>query len=194
MQNHYFRKLYNKDIPDDAYLLFNGHRQGHFSNKRRFSEMGGQLTIMKRQTVRKALLLISLLLFPVTMWYFSPYLIIQAASEHIMNGSFIVFCLMFVCSMFLGRVWCGYLCPAGGLQECALSVNNKSSKQGWRNYIKFVIWIIWIAAVVVTFVLGKNKVTINFLYMTDHGISIAEIYNYIIYYGVSLLSREKSNA
>ena len=162
---------------------------------------------MKRQTVRKALLLISLLLFPVTMWYFSPYLIIQAASEHIMNGSFIVFCLMFVCSMFLGRVWCGYLCPAGGLQECALSVNNKSSKQGWRNYIKFVIWIIWIAAVVVTFVLGKNKVTINFLYilgknkvtinflyMTDHGISIAEIYNYIIYYGVSLLSREKSNA
>ena len=67
---------------------------------------------MKRQTVRKALL-ISLLLFPVTMWYFSPYLIIQAASEHIMNGSFIVFCLMFVCSMFLGRVWCGYLCPAG---------------------------------------------------------------------------------
>ena len=149
---------------------------------------------MKRQTVRKAFLLISLLLFPVTMWYFSPYLIIQAASEHIMNGSFIVFCLMFVCSMFLGRVWCGYLCPAGGLQECALSVNNKSSKQGWRNYIKFVIWIIWIAAVVVTFVLGKNKVTINFLYMTDHGISIAEIYNYIIYYGVSLLSREKSNA
>jgi len=142
---------------------------------------------MKRQTVRKALLLISLLLFPVTMWYFSPYLIIQAASEHIMNGSFIVFCLMFVCSMFLGRVWCGYLCPAGGLQECALSVNNKSSKQGWRNYIKFVIWIIWIAAVVVTFVLGKNKVTINFLYMTDHGISIAEIYNYIIYYGVIFL-------
>ena len=89
--------------------------------------------------------------------------------------------------MFLGRVWCGYLCPAGGLQECALSVNNKSSKQGWRNYIKFVIWIIWIAAVVVTFVLGKNKVTINFLYMTDHGISIAEIYNYIIYYGVIFL-------
>lgn len=142
---------------------------------------------MKRQTVRKALLLISLLLFPVTMWYFSPYLIIQAASEHIMNGSFIVFCLMFVCSMFLGRVWCGYLCPAGGLQECALSVNNKPAKQGWRNYIKFVIWVIWIVAVVVTFILGKNKVTVNFFFMTDHGISITEIYNYIIYYGVIFL-------
>lgn len=142
---------------------------------------------MKRQTVRKALLLISLLLFPVTIWYFSPYLIIQAASEHIMNGSFIVFCLMLICSMFLGRVWCGYLCPAGGLQECASNVNSKPSKQGWRNYIKFVIWIIWIAAVFLTFILGKNKVTINFFYMTDHGISITEIYNYIIYYGVIFL-------
>lgn len=142
---------------------------------------------MKRQTVRKAMLLISLLLFPITMWYFSPYLIIQAASEHILNGSFIVFCLMFVCSMFIGRVWCGYLCPAGGLQECALSVNDKPSKQGWRNKIKFVIWAIWILAVVVTFILGKNNVTINFFYMTDHGVSITEIYNYIIYYGVIFL-------
>ena len=142
---------------------------------------------MKRQTVRKALLLISLLLFPVTMWYFSPYLIIRAASEHILNGSFIVFCLMFVCSMFMGRVWCGYLCPAGGLSECAISVNDKTPKQGWRSNIKFVIWAIWVLAVVVTFILGKNNVTINFFYMTDHGISVTEIYNYIIYYGVIFL-------
>lgn len=43
-----------------------------------------------RQRVRKTLLLISFLLFPITIWYFSPYLIIQAASEHIINGSFIL--------------------------------------------------------------------------------------------------------
>ena len=59
---------------------------------------------MKRQTVRKTLLFISFLLFPITMWYFSPYLIIQGASEHIMNGSFIVFMIMFVASMFLKRI------------------------------------------------------------------------------------------
>lgn len=57
---------------------------------------------MKRQKFRRALLLISFLLFPVTIWYFSPYLIIQAASEHIMNGSFIVFCTMFL----------GFLCKS----------------------------------------------------------------------------------
>lgn len=77
-----------------------------------------------RQKVRKCLLLISFLAFPITIWYFSPYLIINAAMEHIINGSFIVFCLMLILSMFLGRVWCGYLCLAGGLQECAMRVKD----------------------------------------------------------------------
>ena len=61
-----------------------------------------------RQRIRKTLLIISFLLFPITIWYFSPYLIILAASEHIMDGSFIVFVAMFVLSMFFGRVWCLY--------------------------------------------------------------------------------------
>ena len=140
-----------------------------------------------RQRVRKTMLIISFLLFPVTIWYFSPYLIIQAASEHIMNGSFIVFAAMFLLSMFLGRVWCGYLCPAGGLQECLFMGNANPAKQGWRNWIKYVIWTIWIAVIIVTFILGKNDVTINPFYMTDHGISITSIYNYVMYYGVMLL-------
>ena len=140
-----------------------------------------------RQKIRKIIILISFLLFPITIWYFSPYIIIQAVSEHIMNGSFIVFVLMFIGSMFLGRVWCGYFCPAGGLQECAAMCNPKPAKQGWRNNIKYVIWVIWIIAVVVTFILGKNDVTIDPFYMTDHGISVSSIYNYVIYYGVLLL-------
>lgn len=140
-----------------------------------------------KQTVRKTILLISFLLFPVTIWYFSPYLIVQAASEHIMNGSFIVFCLMFVSSLFIGRAWCGYLCPAGGLQECAMMINDKPCKQGWRDKIKFVIWGLMMIAVVVMFVMGKNDVTIDFFYMTDHGVSVTEIYNYVIYYAVIIL-------
>ena len=140
-----------------------------------------------RQRVRKTILIISFLLFPVTIWYFSPYLIIQAASEHIMNGSFIVFSAMFIFSMFLGRVWCGYLCPAGGLQECLSMGNPNPAKQGRRNCIKYVIWAVWIIAIIVTYALGKNKVTINPFYMTDHGISVTSIYNYVIYYGVMLL-------
>ena len=142
---------------------------------------------MKRQNLRKLLLIISLLLFPVTIWYMSPYLIIRGAMEGIVSGSFIVFVCMLLGSIFFGRIFCGWLCPMGGLQECLCSVNEKTPKQGWRNYIKIAIWIVWIAAVIVCFVFRKQEITIDFFYMTDHGISITEIYNYVIYYGVIFL-------
>ena len=137
-----------------------------------------------RQKVRKTLIFISFLLFPVTMWYFSPYLIIQGMSEHILNGSFFVFVSMLVLSVFFGRIWCGWLCPAGGLQECAAATNDKPAKGGWRNGIKYGIWTVWIAAVIATYIMAKGDVKADFFYMTDHGISIADISNYIIYYGV----------
>jgi polyferredoxin len=142
---------------------------------------------MKRQRIRKTIIFISFLLFPITIWYFSPYLIIQAMSEHILNGSFQVFISMLILSVFFGRSWCGYLCPAGGLQECCTRINDKPARQGKRDRIKFVIWTIWILAVITTYILGKNDVTVDFFYMTDHGISVTEIYNYFIYYGVLLL-------
>ena len=105
---------------------------------------------MKRQKIRKTIILFSFLLFPITIWYFSPYLIIQAASEHIMNGSFFVFMTMLISSMFLGRVWCGFLCPAGGLQECVIRCNDVPAKQGPRDKIKYVIWTLWIITVIIT--------------------------------------------
>ena len=142
---------------------------------------------MKRQKIRKTIILISFLLFPITIWYFSPYLIIQAASEHIMNGSFFVFMTMLISSMFLGRAWCGFLCPAGGLQECVIICNDNPAKQGHRDKIKYVIWTLWIITVIITYILGKNDEKVDFFYMTDHGISVSSIYNYVIYYGVILI-------
>ncbi len=48
---------------------------------------------MRRQKIRKALIIISLLLFPVIINYLSPYIIIDGASHGIINGSFITFTL-----------------------------------------------------------------------------------------------------
>ena len=42
---------------------------------------------MERQQIRKLLLITSLLLFPATLYYFSPTLIINAGLDGITNGS-----------------------------------------------------------------------------------------------------------
>lgn len=70
-----------------------------------------------RQRWRRVLLLVSLVLFPVTLNYLSPYVILDAASQGIVNGSLLVFGALFLSALLLGRVWCGWLCPAGGLDE-----------------------------------------------------------------------------
>jgi len=68
---------------------------------------------MKRQNIRKLILISAMLMFPITIYYLSPYVIIQGAIEGIITGSFVVFLLMLISSVFLGRLFCGYLCPAG---------------------------------------------------------------------------------
>jgi polyferredoxin len=102
-----------------------------------------------RQRFRKALLMVSLLLFPATLYYFSPALILQGASEGVINGSFIVFTLMFISSLFVGRLWCGWACPAGALQEFGQPINNKRTPGGKFNWIKWAIWLPWIVLIAV---------------------------------------------
>ena len=79
----------------------------------------------RRQAVRRTLLLLSFIAFPLTMNYFSPYLIVDASFQGILNGSAIVFASMFVGSLLFGRLWCGWACPAAGLQEPLLRVNGR---------------------------------------------------------------------
>jgi ferredoxin-type protein NapH len=69
-----------------------------------------------RQRVRKALLLVSFLLFPITLYYFSPAIALNGAAEGVVNASMIVFASMLVASLVLGRLWCGWACPAGAVQ------------------------------------------------------------------------------
>lgn len=142
---------------------------------------------MKRQKLRKLLLIVSLLLFPVTLYYFSPVLIINGALNGIINGSFIVFMLMFLLAVPFGRLFCGYLCPAGGLQECTFAVNGKYPKQGWKNRVKYAIWAVWIVAVLVCYVLGNEITAVDFFFETTGGISVTNVQSYIIYYGIILL-------
>lgn len=139
---------------------------------------------MTRQRIRKLFIIISLLLFPVTLYYFSPALIINAGLHGIINGSFIVFLFLFLFSIPFGRLFCAYFCPAGGLQECAFIVNEKVPKQGWRNGIKFIIWGIWLTTVIFCYFSGGKIVAVDFFFETENGISVSDIQSYIIYYGI----------
>ena len=76
-----------------------------------------------RQRVRKALILVSFLLFSVTMNYLSPYVILDGASQGIVNGSLVVFGLQFLSALFVGCLWCAWACPAGGLGEMCFTIN-----------------------------------------------------------------------
>jgi ferredoxin-type protein NapH len=127
----------------------------------------------RRQRVRKALLFVSLLLFPVTLYYFSPAIILQAASEGIVNASFIVFGLMFLSALVVGRLWCGWACPAGALQEFGQPINDKPTSGGWFNGIKWGIWIPWIGLIVTLAIRAGGYRRVDPLYQLETGVTLS---------------------
>ncbi|MCE1252309.1 MAG: 4Fe-4S binding protein [Anaerolineae bacterium] len=146
-----------------------------------------------RQRIRKALVIIAFLSFPLTMNYLSPYVIIDGASQGIINGSLVMFGLMFLSSLFLGRLWCGWVCPAGGLQEM-LEPLNRTVLNGKRvDWVKWLVWIPWIFMIFWLALQAGGYHSINLFLDTQNGISVAGAADrpieiaYIIYYGVVAL-------
>jgi polyferredoxin len=134
-----------------------------------------------KQKVRRSIILISFFLFPVTMFYFSPYLIIMAGIGGIVAGSAIMFAAQFALSLFLGRAFCGWVCPAGGVQDACAIANRKplrSKKAGW---VKYFIWAPWVVTVILMFVRAGGIKGIDPFFGTEYGISAARPEAYIIY-------------
>jgi polyferredoxin len=140
----------------------------------------------KRQRIRRMLLLVSMLLFPVVLNYLSPYLIIQGGFEGVLAGSGVVFAGLFVSSLLLGRAYCGWVCPPGGLLEVCAGISGKPTGRR-QNIIKYIVWVPWLAAIVLGFISAGGVRQINMLYLTDGGISASSIYGYIIYFLVVAL-------
>jgi ferredoxin-type protein NapH len=127
---------------------------------------------MNRQKIRQVMIILMFVLFPLIYYYFSPYLVIMGASEGIVAGSLLVFVSLFISSLFLGRAFCGWVCPAGATQELCARIRDKKFKNGKRNRIKYVIWVPWIAIIIVMFIQAGTIVAIDPLYQTNFGISI----------------------
>lgn len=138
---------------------------------------------LNRQRLRKALIIFSFVLLPATFAYISCPIIINGASEGIATGGLILFILIFLSSLFLGRLWCGWLCPGGGLQEIYFQINNKPAKAGMLNWFKYLIFLAIILLPLVSAIRSAGGLAaIDLLYGTEHGISIAKHGAYTIFF------------
>ena len=140
-----------------------------------------------RQRIRKALVIFAFLSFPITMNFLSPYVIIDGAMNGIINGSLIMFGLMFFSSLFLGRAWCGWVCPGGGMQEIVEPINKKPVNGRKIDWIKWLIWIPWISLIVVMVIRVGGYQRVDLLHLTEAGVSVDEPFKYIVYYMVVLI-------
>jgi len=138
-----------------------------------------------RQRIRAGIILFSFCLFPAVYYYMSPYLIVEAATRGIVNGSFIICSLMFLSSLVLGRGFCGWVCPGGGCQEALFLARERKVKRG--NLVKWIIWIPWISAIVTLAIRSGGYKEVDFFYRTTFGLSIATVYALVVYLVVLLL-------
>jgi polyferredoxin len=86
----------------------------------------------------------------------------------------------------VGRLWCGWACPAAGLGEACLGINNKPVGRRLR-WVKWFIWAPWLILIAVLAARAGGYQRVDFYHLTESGISVDEPGKYIIYYIVIAL-------
>lgn len=136
---------------------------------------------MNRQKKRLAIAIVMAALFPIVYYYFSPYLVIMGAAEGIIAGDVLAFAGLFLTSLFVGRAWCGWACPAGAVQEFCSKANGKNYNGKKRNLVKYFIWVPWLAIIAIMFVQAGGVKAVDPLYQTYYGISISDVQSAIMF-------------
>lgn len=145
------------------------------------------MKMLKSLKLKKFIQFMSLVLFPITINFFSPYVIIMAATEGIVNGSMILFTILLIGSVFLGRLFCSTLCPGGAVGDCLSAVRVSPVKNGRYNLIKWFIWVPWLLGISFAMFFAGGIKVIHPLYATENGISVDAPEKYIIYLGVLMI-------
>jgi len=136
--------------------------------------------MLKRQKLRKGILLTTFLLLPAIFYYFSPYLIIMGASEGVITGSFIVFAFLFLSALFLGRGFCAWFCPVAGIQEASFLARDRKVNNKY-NWIRYIIWVPWISIIIYMAVTAGGYLRVDFFFQTTYGFSISDVYGLFMY-------------
>lgn len=137
-----------------------------------------------RSKIRIGLAYLALLIFPLTLNYFSPYLSVMAAMEGIVAGSIVVFVIMFLSGLFLGRAWCAWICPMAGLSELTNNLNQRTVNRKRLSVIRYAIFAVWFSTIILFYILRGGITGIDPLFMSDNLVSVDEPFKYITYYMV----------
>lgn len=145
-----------------------------------------------RQKTRKGLLTYSAILFPLLFFFLSPFVIVMSALNGIINGSAIIFGLLLLVSLFGSRLFCGWLCPGGAVQDQVANTNSKTWNSKWKNTSKYIIWIVWLSFIIFLWI-RHFPLKINFFYMSGINLFIVIIYFVVttIIYVFSLLTGKR---
>lgn len=132
---------------------------------------------------RRLLLFMMLLLLPVTLNFFSPYIIIDGLVNKLLAGAFIVWFLMFLSSFFVGRAFCAYVCPYGGLQMAVdLAIQKPLKQVPWMRAMRIVLGILWVSIIILLVGMNVKDLKINFAYLTESFVSVDNMQKLIGYY------------
>lgn len=137
----------------------------------------------RRQKTRRFIIAILFLALPITLNYYSPYLMTQGTAERLATFSLVLWLTIFATSLVLGRSFCGWACPFNGLQTLWESVGMRPLKRvGFLPALKYAMWAAWVGAVtaIATGVGGWTR--FDPFYMTENGVSVTEAGNLVTYF------------
>ncbi len=143
----------------------------------------------KRQALRRTLLFIFFFIFPITLNYYSPVIIIQGAFDRTLNFSFVFWAAYLITAIVIGRSACGYICPLGSVQEIKDTMGPRPLiRVPYLSVVKYLLAAAWIGVIIYGIVSSGGYQQVNLLYNTENIVSIENINNLITYYMVLVIT------
>jgi len=137
----------------------------------------------RRQRIRRFVLAMCFLALPITLNYYSPYLMTQGTAERVATFSLVLWSAVFVSAFVVGRSFCGWACPFNGLQQMWESVGVRPLKRvRFLAATKYLLWAAWVLGVASLAVATGGWTRFAPLYMTETGVSVTEAGNLITYF------------
>ena len=125
---------------------------------------------MKRENLRKLIISCTAIMMPLLMFFISPIVIVMAAAKGTVAACTIAFAVLFLLSIFIGRFWCGWICPCGGTQDIIGVGFEKKVKKSPLDNLKYLFFFLWFGIIVYGFVAAGGVRSINPFYLLEDGI------------------------